>query len=205
MCRFYCSLKIDFFFGLFCHFKMLEILEDLDLKEDNWLISLSNIEKFMERRNYTFQNKITNDIFLYQQNETGSPLFIILVFQEKMGIEHLKNYIGTCEKTIVKDIIFIYQNSITTNCSKIIENMFQFHVELFSLNEFQYDITKLYYYVPHEKITNEKKIREIREIYKNSLPSILRTDPISRYFGFKRSDIIKITRSPTEICYRMVR
>ena len=62
---------------------MLEILEDLDLKEDNWLISLSNIEKFMERRNYTFQNKITNDIFLYQQNETGSPLFIILVFKKK--------------------------------------------------------------------------------------------------------------------------
>ena len=82
--------------------------------------------------------------------------------------------------------------------------MFQFHVELFSLNEFQYDITKLYYYVPHEKVTNEKKIREIREIYKNSLPSILRTDPISRYFGFKRGDIIKIIRSPSEICYRMV-
>lgn len=184
---------------------MLEIPDDVELREENWRIGIHNIEKFMERRNYTFQNRIKDDIFLYQHNESGTPLFIILVFQEKMGIEHLKNYIGICEKTIVKDLIIIYQNTITTNCSKIIDNMFQFHVELFPLNEFQYDITELYYYVPHEKITNEKKIKEIREIYKNSLPSILRSDPISRYFGFKRSDIIKITRSPSEICYRMVR
>lgn len=184
---------------------MLSVPDDITCREENWKVGLTNIEKLMERRNCTFQNNIKDDIFLYQHNESGTPIFVILVLHEKMGIEHLKNYIGICEKTIVKDLIIVYQNMITTNCSKIIDNMFQFHVELFSLNEFQYDITELSYYVPHEKINNEKKLKEIRDTYKNALPSILRTDPVSRYFGFKRSDIIKITRSPEEICYRIVR
>lgn len=184
---------------------MIFLPEDLTTKESYWRTGIINIEKFMERRNYTFQNQMSDDVFLFQNNETGNPLFIILVFQEKMGIENLKNYIQLCENTTIRNLVIVYQNQITTNCSKIIENMFQFQIELFSLNEFQYDITELYYYIPHEKITSESKIKEIKEIYKNFLPSMLKTDPISRYFGFKRNDIIKITRSPNEICYRVIR
>ena len=60
--------------------------------------------------------------------------------------------------------ISIYQNNITTNCLKVIEHLFQYSIELFSLNEFQYDITKLYYYVPHEKIIDENLLKDF---YKN--------------------------------------
>ena len=134
---------------------MLRIPDNLIFKKKLWFQSIPFLSSFLERRNYTFQHQLNDEIFLYQHNETGNPVFLILVFQEKMGIEHLKSYIQHCENTIIKDIIIIYQNNITTNCLKVIEHLFQYTIELFSLDEFQYDITKLYYYVPHEKVNDE--------------------------------------------------
>ena len=184
---------------------MIQIPDNLTLKKKYWCQSIENIEIFLERRNYTFQHQLNDDIFLFQHNETGNPIFIILVYQEKMGIEHLKSYIQHCENTIIKDIIIIYQNNITTNCSKVIEHLFQYNIELFSLNEFQYDIKKLYYYVPHTKINDKELLKTIKDKYKNKLPILLRSDPISRYFGFKRNDIIQIDRNENEICFRQIR
>lgn len=184
---------------------MLNLPPNLLLKKNLWSQALIHIDSFLERRNYTFQHQLNEEIFLYQQNETGNPYFLILVFQEKMGIEHLKSYIQHCENTIIKDIIIIYQNNITTNCLKVIEHLFQYSIELFSLNEFQYDITKLYYYVPHEKIIDENLLKDIKDKYKNNLPILLRNDPIAKYFGFKRNDVIKILRGNNEICFRQVR
>ena len=93
----------------------------------------------------------------------------------------------------------------TSNCLKVIDNIFQFQIECFRVNEFQYDITSLYYYVPHEKIVNENLLQEIRKKYGAHLPILLKSDPIVRYFGFKRNDIIKVIRSENEIVYRQVR
>ena len=73
------------------------------------------------------------------------------------------------------------------------------------LNEFQYDIKKLYYYVPHTKINDKELLKTIKDKYKNKLPILLRSDPISRYFGFKRNDIIQIDRNENEICFRQIR
>ena len=82
---------------------MIQIPDNLTLKKKYWFQSIENIEIFLERRNYTFQHQLNDDIFLYQHNETGNPIFIILVYQEKMGIEHLKSYIQHCENTIIKE------------------------------------------------------------------------------------------------------
>ena len=133
---------------------MIVLPNYLNLKKDLWDQASSFINVFLDRRNLTFQHQLNDEIFLYQHNETGNPTFLVLVYLEKMGIEHLKSYIQYCENTIIKDIIIIYQQNITTNCIKVIEHLFQYNIELFSLNEFQYDITKLYYYIPHEKIQN---------------------------------------------------
>ena len=91
---------------------MIKIPSNLIVKKNLWSQSIPNITVFLERRNYTFQHQLNEEIFLYQHNETGNPFFLILVFQEKMGIEHLKSYIQHCENTIIKDIIIIYQNNI---------------------------------------------------------------------------------------------
>lgn len=180
-------------------------LPDIPSLSMDWKKCLPNIIKFLERRNLTFQNIIQEGIYLFQNNETGIPFFMIFIFHEKMGIEHLKIFLALAEETIVRKIIIIYQNTITTNCSKVIENLFQYEIDLFKLENFFYDITHMHYYVPHLKITCEKEYKNLFEKYGNHLPILLKSDSIVKYYGFKRNDIIKVVRSPQEFVYRIVR
>ena len=86
--------------------------------------------------------------------------------------------------------------------------MIHFETEYFFLKEFQYDLTELHYYVPHEKIEQNDLIHEIKLKYKNSIPILLKSDPVSRYFGFQRGDFIKIVRNDlgvNVICYRIIK
>ena len=55
----------------------------------------------------------------------------------------------------------------TTNCVKVIQNLFQYDLETFSMDEFRYDLTQLYYYVPHEKVIQPDVVEEIRQKYGN--------------------------------------
>jgi len=180
-------------------------LENIHAMSPNWKTALPHIFKFLERRNLTFQNQLQDGIYLVQHNESGTPFFLVFVFYDKMGIEHLKGFLQLSEETIVRKMIVIFQNTITTNCSKVIENLFQYEIELFKLDNFQYDITKMYYFVPHVKVHSEKDIKYLFDKYGNYLPVLSKSDPIARYYGFKRNDIIKIIRNPDEFIYRIVR
>jgi len=184
---------------------MIRLPDNIQPLVPEWLKGLPFLSRFMERRNLTFQHEIQKGVYLYQNNENGTPVFLIFVFYDKMGIEHLKMYLQLCESTIVRNVILIYQNQMTSNCLKVMDNIFQFQIECFRIHEFQYDITSLYYYVPHEKISNEQSLQVIRKKYGSHLPVLLKSDPIVRYFGFKRNDIIKVIRSPNEFIYRQVR
>mgnify|MGYP003337301957 CR=1 FL=1 len=184
---------------------MIQLPDVTPFIDNNWKECLPYIHRFMERRNLTYQHEYEKGIYLYQNNETGAPYFLILVFFDKMGTDHLKFYLHACESTVVRNIILIYQNIMTTNCLKVIQNLFQYDLETFSMNDFRYDITQLYYYVPHEKVIQPDIVHEIRQKYGTNLPTLLKSDPIVKYFGFRRNDIIKITRSENEFVYRLVR
>ena len=43
---------------------MIQIPDNLTLKKKYWFQSIENIEIFLERRNYTFQHQLNDDIFL---------------------------------------------------------------------------------------------------------------------------------------------
>jgi DNA-directed RNA polymerase subunit H (RpoH/RPB5) len=183
----------------------MDIPEKVQQKRDLWLNSIPNLEKFMMRRNLIFQQMVNDGLFVFQHQDSGIITLLVFIFSEKMGIDSLKYIIGFCEKINIKNVIIIHQNIVTSNCRKVIESLFQYNIEIFELNQFQYDITSLYYYVPHEKVNDENLITFIKQRYQNKIPILLKTDVISRYFNFKRGDIIQINRGENNICYRIVK
>lgn len=183
----------------------MEIPERVQLKRNLWKNSIPNIEKFMMRRHLIFQQMVNEGMFIFQHQDEGTITLLVFVFSEKMGIDTLKFVIAYCEKMNIKNIIILHQNLVTSNCKKVIESLFQYNIEIFELNHFQYDITTLYYYVPHEKVQDTNLIKFIQDQYHNKIPILLKSDVISRYFNFKRGDIIKVTRDEGNICYRIVK
>ena len=177
----------------------------ISFQDKSWNIVLPNISKMMIRRNLTFHHKINDFSLLFYDNEKNIPYILICIFIEKVGVDNLKKHLKqTCNNT-VKNYIIVYENHMTSTCNKIINDLFQYNIELFTYHDFFYDITELYYYVPHEKVEDSKHIMELKQIYGNKFPIINVSDPIVKYFNFKKDDILKIIRSEKEIAYRIVK
>ena len=72
-----------------------------------------------------------------------------------------------------------------------------FHIDLFAEHELLVDITEHYLVPPHSVLT-EKETKDLLErlsITADKLPKISEFDPISRYYGFKPGQVIKIIRN----------
>ncbi len=178
---------------------------NMSMNDKSWNVVLPNISKMMSRRDLTFHHKINEFSLLFYDNDKNIPYILICIFIEKVGVDNLKKHLKQSCNNTVKNYIIVYENHMTSTCNKIIHDLFQYDIELFSYHEFFYDITQLYYYIPHKKVEDADHILELKKIYGNKFPIINISDPICKYFNFKKDDILKITRSETEIAYRIVK
>ena len=173
-----------------------------------WRNAFHNIQLMLQRRSDYRYEGIEYDSILIFNNSKNDRIVLFFHYAEKMGIDTLRYIIQYSELKNIRHIILVLQNTWSTNCKKVLENLLHYDIEVFYVNEFQFDITKSYYYVPHEKLTNVEEARSISKLYKNSIPIILKSDPIAKYYKFERGDIIKIHRNDfgqKVISYRVVR
>ena len=80
-----------------------------------------------------------------------------------------------------------------------------FTLEVFTLDDLQVNITK-HVLVPKHKVLSDEQKRELLLQYRikdHQLPKIRVTDPIARYFGVARGEVMKIVR-PSETAGRYV-
>ena len=130
---------------------------------------------------------------------------IILVFineDEKLNIQGIKDKISIMNKEGAIRCIIIYKSNVTSSAKKSLETL-EYEFELFALHELQLNITKHRLVPRHTHILPSEK--EEIDKYKGKLPILLHTDPISRYYSFKKGEYIRITRKDGSIIYRVVK
>jgi DNA-directed RNA polymerase subunit H (RpoH/RPB5) len=157
----------------------------------------------MLHRDFIFIKKIKNCYLLYSNNQ-NDKIIVWCFEQEKLNIDCIKEFINLMDKEKYKSGMIIYQSMLTSSTKKLLDNLYKFEIELFLVKELQYDLTKFKYYCIHEKLSSDDA-KKIKEQFGNSLPFILKTDIVSRYFHFQKNDIIKITRRNGTIAYRVVK
>ena len=173
---------------------------------EKWEKAMHFINLMMERRGFHFEKQLDLLFFSYVNQQKNA---IVCIFpNDKLSIETLREIIQFCENKRCRKMILVLQNAWSSNCKKIFENLTFFSLDIFYLKEFQYDLTSLYYFVPHEKIHDAQLLSEIKKTYGSSLPVLSKNDTISRYYNFQKGDIIKIHRNdfniPT-VSYRTVK
>ena len=90
---------------------------------------------------------------------------------------------------------------------KLIENSVDIKIELFTQEELQYNITKHRLVPKHIKLSSDEA-KEFKKTYGLKHPAMILTDPVSRFYDFKRGDVIKIVRMSGEdefVTYRIVK
>lgn len=78
-------------------------------------------------------------------------------------------------------------------------------IELFQETELLMDITEYFLVPEHILLTSQEAIEVEKQIKssRNKLPRLRLTDPITKYYGYKAGDVVKIIR-PSDISGRYI-
>ncbi len=134
----------------------------------------------------------------------GDDIIVIFSNVAKLNINVIKEYIKVIEELQINRVIIVFSGVITSSAKKVIENLFHIKIELFSNQELLFNITTHKLYRPHTQVV-EPELSLLKKKYGVKLPILLRTDPVARFHGFEKGDLIKITRKEGFISYRYVK
>ena len=135
--------------------------------------------------------------YLKAKTNKNLNIFLYIITSNKLNIDIINYYYSILITSNIKHAILIYQNTVTPSVKKVLENV-NINIELFCIDELQYNIINHILVPEHIKIDNRKRNDK-------KYPVLKRNDAVSRFMGFKHGDIIKINRKDGTIYYRFVK
>ena len=124
---------------------------------------------------------------------------IIVVWKETVGSPEVLDIIKKCEAEKASNAIVVHSSAKITNYADAAIRSLKTGkvvIETFSMSELQYNPAR-HVSVPRHYICSAAKKAEVLEQYAvtpNQVPKVLSTDPIIRYYGAAKGQLIKIVR-----------
>ncbi|XP_076813614.1 DNA-directed RNA polymerases I, II, and III subunit RPABC1 isoform X2 [Clavelina lepadiformis] len=126
--------------------------------------------------------------------------------EPKVGVKTIKTYCQRMQQEHIQRAIIVVQQSMTPSAKQSLFDMApKYILEQFLEQELLINITEHELVPEHVVLTPEEK-QELLTRYKlkdHQLPRIQAGDPVARYFGLKRGQVVKIVR-PSETAGRYV-
>ncbi|XP_067938742.1 DNA-directed RNA polymerases I, II, and III subunit RPABC1-like [Watersipora subatra] len=150
-------------------------------------------------------------ILVAHNDDPTDQMFVFFPEEPKIGIKTIKTYITRMQEESISRAIIVVQTGMTPSAKQSLTDMApKYILEQFLEAELVVNITEHSLVPEHVLMTQEEK-KELLERYKLKefqLPKIQQGDPVARYFGLKRGQVVKIIR-PSEtagryISYRLV-
>ena len=161
--------------------------------------------QIIKQRDYSILDR--DDERILAQKPNDEPMCVFFATASKFNVESIQEYILMMNKMNLLHSIIVYKDNVTPVAKKIIDDAKEFKIELFHVDELQYNITT-HYLVPKHEIHCKKGTKEclkFKKTYSDNFPILLRNDPISRFFDYEKCDVIRITDSDGFVSFRIVK
>jgi len=145
-------------------------------------------------------------ILVEKADDASNQLFVFFPEDDKVGVKPIKVYTDRMRAEGVFNAIMVLKVDITPFAKQAVQEMSDsFRMEHFKESELLVDIT-LHQLVPEHQVLNSNEKTELLQRYRlrdTQLPRIQANDPVARYYGMRRGQVVKIIR-PSETAGRYV-
>jgi len=150
----------------------------------------------VEKQKLNFYTEKPND----DPSQVTEKIFVYFSDEKNVSIKTMRKFLEILDTQKITNGIIIFSDKMTPSARKIISAMSaEYTLEEFEEASLLVNITQHVLVPRHEVLTpDEKKLLLQKYRLKDTqLPRIQLTDPVARYYGLKRGQVVKITR-PSE-------
>mmetsp|Transcript_4866 Transcript_4866/g.5032 ORF Transcript_4866/g.5032 Transcript_4866/m.5032 type:complete len:228 (-) Transcript_4866:739-1422(-) len=145
-------------------------------------------------------------ILVEKADDETNQLFVFFPEDEKVGVKPIKVYTERMKDENVSNCILVLRVDITPFAKQAVQEVSDMHrIEHFKEAELLVDITD-HTLVPEHQVLSQNEKQELLKRYRlkeTQLPRIQPNDPVARYYGLRRGQVVKIIR-PSETAGRYV-
>jgi len=145
-------------------------------------------------------------VLVAHNDDPTDQMFVFFPEEPKVGVKTIKTYCQRMQEENIHRAIIVVQHGMTPTAKQSLGDMApKYILEQYLEAELLINITEHMLVPEHIVMTPEEK-KELLDRYKlkeSQLPRIQQSDPVSRYFGIKRGQVVKIVR-PSETAGRYV-
>ncbi|KAL5017235.1 hypothetical protein ScPMuIL_006824, partial [Solemya velum] len=145
-------------------------------------------------------------VLVAHNDDPTDQMFVFFPEEPKVGIKTIKTYCQRMQEENITRAIIVVQTGMTPSAKQALVDMApKYILEQFLEAELLVNITEHMLVPEHVVMTPEEKL-ELLQRYKlkeHQIPRIQQGDPVARYFGLKRGQVMKIIR-PSETAGRYV-
>ncbi|KIY64565.1 DNA-directed RNA polymerase RPB5 subunit [Cylindrobasidium torrendii FP15055 ss-10] len=131
-------------------------------------------------------------------------IFVYFSDEKSVGVKTMRKMLSILEEKQITHGIIVFPGNMTPSARKVITAMAAtYRLEEFSETDLLVNITRHVLVPTHDLLTPEQK-RTLLQKYRlkeTQLPRIQMGDPVARYYGLRRGQVVKITR-PSETAGR---
>mmetsp|Transcript_15172 Transcript_15172/g.49785 ORF Transcript_15172/g.49785 Transcript_15172/m.49785 type:complete len:203 (-) Transcript_15172:95-703(-) len=167
----------------------------------------------LERTKQSFRDQFGEDpkrdaltIFCDKRDDPTDHIFVFFPEEQKVTVKTIKGYVEIMREQNVQRAIIVVQQALTSFARQsVIDTSPKFTLEQFTENELLVNITEHVLVPKHELLTDEEKktLLDRYKVKEQQLPRIQHSDPVARYYGLRRGQVVRIIR-PSEVAGKYV-